>query len=450
MIVSPRKTNLMSGLMKASKAAVALSAVCVVAFIPLDGVRAQEAISFQQVLASPDDTQLNLDYARQQVAAGNLQQASAALERLLLAQPNWDSVRLFYGIVLYRLDDLSGAKRELKLLEGRDLSPKQEGERRKYLALAEQASRRVRMSARFSLGLRTDSNPGRLNDEVDLFDVEDGPDSAFTGASQFRIEVDFQNGRGDFAFVQIGGVFNQYFEIGRADFAHFPVKAGVTLHRFGGTITPYVLASHSIVQNEEFRSETGGGIDTNWSINAQLDWFLNGFAQYQDYDETSFSIVGDLRDGWLYGGKTGLRWRPSDRQTFTLSGSVRRKDAEGDLFAPDGFSYDFAKIELSSLTLLGGGFYLNAKASYSQTNYDEVDFFTSFSDIREDERFYARVAVGAPLSALFTSADIELPEAIADIVAQVGVSYTDQNSSISNLTFDNWSGDLLFTKRVQF
>ncbi|MEL6736921.1 MAG: porin family protein, partial [Pseudomonadota bacterium] len=437
-------------LVKVSKTVLALCAMCVVSFGSLDDARAQEAISFQQVLASPDDAQLNLDYARQQVAAGNLQQASAALERLLLVQPNWDSVRLFYGIVLYRLDDLSGAKRELKILEGRDLSPKQEGERRKYLALAGQASQRVRMSARFSLGVRTDSNPGRLNDEFDFFGVEDGPDSAFTGASQFRVEVDFSNGRGDFAFVQLGGVFNQYFEVGRADFAHIPLKAGVTLHRFGGTITPYVFASHSIVQDEEFRSEAGGGIDTNWSINSQLDWFLNGFAQYQDYDETSFSFIGDLRDGWLYGGKTGLLWRPSDRQTLTLSGSVRRKDAEGDSFTPDGFSYDFAKIEVSSLTLLGRGFYLNAKASYSQTNYDEVDFFTSFSEIREDERFYARVAVGAPLSALFAPANIELPEAIADIVAQVGVSYTDQESTISNLTFDNWSGDLLFTKRVQF
>ena len=78
-------------------------------------------ITYEQILAAPDDVQLNLDYARQEVASGRLQQAAAALERLLLNRPNWDAVRLFYGIVLYRLNDLEGTKRELRLLEGRDL-----------------------------------------------------------------------------------------------------------------------------------------------------------------------------------------------------------------------------------------------------------------------------------------------------------------------------------------
>ena len=67
---------------------------------------AQAEITYEQILAAPDDSKLNLAYARQ----------AAALERLLLARPNWDSVRLFYGFVLYRLDDMTGAKRELRAL----------------------------------------------------------------------------------------------------------------------------------------------------------------------------------------------------------------------------------------------------------------------------------------------------------------------------------------------
>ena len=79
-------------------------------------VYSAETIAFEEILAAPNDLQLNLDYARQEVKSGRLQQAAAALERLLLIKPNWDSVRLFYGVVLYRLDDMGGAIRELSLL----------------------------------------------------------------------------------------------------------------------------------------------------------------------------------------------------------------------------------------------------------------------------------------------------------------------------------------------
>jgi len=412
---------------------------------PTSIATAAETISYDQILAQPDDAGLNLEYARQQVAVGNLQQASAALERLLLVKPNWDSVRLFYGVVLYRLDDLAGAKRELALLEGRDLSPTQERERRKYLQLATQASKKVRMSARFSLGARTDSNPGRLNEDIDFFGLEDGSDSAVTGIGQFRVEADLSNGRGEFVFFQVGGVFNQYFEIDQADYVHAPAKAGITFHGVGRVITPFVFASASTVQDEDFRREFGGGLDTTWSLTPNVDWFLNGRARYQNYDETSFSFVGDRRDGWLYEGETGFRWRPSDRQTFTVSGYWGRKEADA-----DGFSYDKGKIEFSSLTLLGGGFFLNARASYTRTDYDEIDFFSSFSEVREDDRIYGRLALGAPLGAIFSGADLELPDAISDIVAQIGVSYTDQESSISKYDFENWSADLLFTKRIAF
>ena len=96
---------------------------------------AQAQVTYQQILANPDDLKLNLEYARQAVASGRLQEAASALERLLLHRPNWDAVRLFYALVLYRLGNLDGSKRELEKLEGRGLSAKQEADRVKYLAL---------------------------------------------------------------------------------------------------------------------------------------------------------------------------------------------------------------------------------------------------------------------------------------------------------------------------
>ncbi|MEL6947186.1 MAG: surface lipoprotein assembly modifier [Pseudomonadota bacterium] len=402
-------------------------------------------VTYEQVLAAPDDPNLNLAYARQQVDAGNLQQAGASLERLLLVYPNWDSVRLFYGVVLYRLDELEGAKRELKLLEGRGLSAVQEGERVKYLALAEQRSKRLRMSARLSLGVRYDSNPSRLNTDQFFFNVDTDPDAALTAFGNFRVEADLENGRSDFLFAEIGGIANNFFQVNQADYWHAPARAGIRLYGPGRIITLYGLASTTNVNGNHFRQQWGGGIDTTWSVASSVDWFLNGRARYEDYADIGPPSPGSLRDGGLYELDTGIKWRMDDKHTLTLSGYLARKDARN-----EGYAYDRGRLKISTLSMLGGGFYLTTRASYTRTEYDGPDFVSTFSDPRVDDRVDARVALGASLGALFAHADIELPEAVADIVGQVGVSYTDQGSNVTNFEYQNWSADLIFTKRIAF
>ncbi len=83
------------------------------------------AIEFEQVFQNPGDTDLQLAYARQQAAAGDYLSAAGSLEAMLFAQPNWDSARLFYAILMYELDDQLGAMREFAILEKRPLSASQ-------------------------------------------------------------------------------------------------------------------------------------------------------------------------------------------------------------------------------------------------------------------------------------------------------------------------------------
>src|SRR5215510_14977855 len=114
---------------------------CLAGIFLVSGCRAAQADSaspsFDQVLTAPDDPQINLSYARQEANDGHLLNAAAALERILLAHPNAHGVRLFYAVVLYRLNDLQGAKRQLQLLEGVRLTPLQAAERDKYKRLVE-------------------------------------------------------------------------------------------------------------------------------------------------------------------------------------------------------------------------------------------------------------------------------------------------------------------------
>ena len=77
-----------------------MAAVVALATVGTGALAAEETgdgglVSFQDVLANPQDAGLSFRYARQQVAAGNLTGATASLERMLIHNPDLHEVRLF-------------------------------------------------------------------------------------------------------------------------------------------------------------------------------------------------------------------------------------------------------------------------------------------------------------------------------------------------------------------
>jgi hypothetical protein len=76
-------------------------------------------INYPDVLKDPDNIVLNFKYAQQQIRDNNVLGAAATLERILIIDPSIHKVRLLYAVVLFRLDNLIEAKRELTALIGR-------------------------------------------------------------------------------------------------------------------------------------------------------------------------------------------------------------------------------------------------------------------------------------------------------------------------------------------
>jgi hypothetical protein len=64
-----------------------------------------------------------MDLARRQIAEGQLTQALATLERVILTHPNADEARLLHAGLLCRLDDRPGSVVEFDRLRGRDFPP---------------------------------------------------------------------------------------------------------------------------------------------------------------------------------------------------------------------------------------------------------------------------------------------------------------------------------------
>ncbi|MEX3010991.1 tetratricopeptide repeat protein [Hoeflea sp. TYP-13] len=411
-------------------------------------VRAEaDDVTYDEVLANPDDLKLNYLYAQQQVIKGDLEQASAALERVLLLQPNWDTARLFYALVLYRLDDMEGAKRELTILSDRPLGPSQAREVKKYLALASSKSKTTRISGRVSTGFRVDSNPdlttSSQNDlNGDPLDTDKRVDGAFVAGTRIRLEHDLPGGQGNYAFIQTNSNLNQQFQVSEANYLTGGVKAGASFFFEDLKLTPYGTADIFTLDGQVYRSEYGGGLYARYSVNPKFSVFAGGEGVFQNYQVVSTDSVGSARNGWLGTASGGFAVRTSESNKFTARVKGYLKNARN-----DSYSYDGIEIAATNLMLLGKGQYILATASYRWLDYDQPDPNYSTTVTRKDRLFKGRLAYGLPLDVILENIDVTPPEATANINFQVGVNYLNQDSNIPNFDADSVSADIMLIKR---
>ena len=101
-------------------------------------------VTYAEVLGNPDNIELNVRFALTQIRQGNVRGAGATLERILLIAPNIAEIRILYAVVLFRLDNLDEAEREMKMVLELPLSPELRGQIDDYLAQIETRRKRTR------------------------------------------------------------------------------------------------------------------------------------------------------------------------------------------------------------------------------------------------------------------------------------------------------------------
>ncbi|MFA6028284.1 MAG: tetratricopeptide repeat protein [Elusimicrobiota bacterium] len=114
--------------------------------------------TFAQVLADPDNVELNARYAQAQIRRGDLKGAAATLERLLLLAPKRHELRVLYAAVLYRLDSLGEAQREFETLRKLDLPAGLRADVEDYLRRIESRRKRTHLTGRVGAGFELDQN----------------------------------------------------------------------------------------------------------------------------------------------------------------------------------------------------------------------------------------------------------------------------------------------------
>ena len=402
---------------------------------------AAPAPTFEQVLAAPDDAALNLDYATAQANAGSLLDAASALERVLAVHPEWDSARLLYAAVLYRLGDFQGSSAQMDQVHDVGLTPQQQGEARKYRGQARQAASHFSYRGNLAVGAVYQS------------------DAAGSLAIQQTSLIAAVPKNSGWASVVGGSIEGEYRLSERAPVSLYGSASGLSLERLSGPSQQlsvvegqaglgWVSALDSLrlggvvrddrLFRQHYLTEAGvhleaarrfGGLDT---VSATFEAVHQAYDN-QDLIDLATGIKGSS-DGWRYDASVKLEHRFGASASVTVGAGLERKDAR---YGP--FAYDGARIEGGYYALLGRGAYLNLTGAVRSVRYDKVD--TLFLGVkRRDTISQARLAVGAPLSALFPGgATGDIREALT---LEGAVSYLNRDTKAPLANYDSTGAEI--------
>lgn len=417
--------------------------------------QAYRRVSYEEVLARPDDIDLNYNFAQTQIADGDLKGASATLERILLQRPDLQRVRLLYAVVLIRLDNAEEAERELRALRGEPMPDSLRAEIDAALAGIERKKRTTRYSASLTLGGQINTNRDaapnsnqRVAGGVTFVAPDGTTDSAILAIATVEMRHDLGAQAGHEYFLRAGSFLSEQSRVDSLDLQAFNVETGFTYKTDFADFTPSVGFGHYMLQGERYLDTFGLKLDARRRLNAEWTVYLSGEFQHQDYDRVTkradgFSIapLAHERTGEKIEAEGGAIWRIDPRNILRGSLTLSGKNAKEDFH-----SYTYGRAELSHIRLLGRGMFLITTASAGLQDYDQPDQRIS-PKTRKDNIYTARAAFGVPLITWMPQSE---GTPFGDMVLSLTAQLTHQDSNITNYTYTDVSGQVLVTKRWEF
>ncbi len=392
---------------------------------------ADGVVSFQDVLKNPTDISLNMRFAQERMAAGDLLAAAAAMERLLFYEPNWDEARVLYAGILYRLGDFAAAKRETALLEKRDLTPEARSLVNRYDARINAASKPTRVGGYLSLGAGYDENASTLiaEDNIDP-EISETEQYSFVARGRLTVERDLSQTRDRELFAVLDGFTKQFDDQDTIDgYSILKAKAGLkgSTDRYGWRVN--TSGRHVNIGGDSYLNELGVEARLTHQLTGKTSLAIQVGAHDQSYDQVfGPQDTSDLRSGPRYDVSVSAKHRLSSRVALSARGHYRHKGVdEDDNAIAENFAYDVFGVELGGNLFLSRGVYVDGDVLYRDFSYDG-------DQGREDEYAYGRVAVGVPVSTLVRQAG----GTVADrLILEAAVYHLDRGSNIDVFEYES-------------
>jgi hypothetical protein len=415
-------------------------------------LRPDREVTYEDILRNPDDIDTNFAYAQIQIARGDVRSAAATLERILLINQDLPRVRLLYAIVLYRLDNLDEAERELRAVRPMEMPPSLRAELDRYLEQIELRRKRTRYAMTASLGFQYDWNRNAaaasgVNLISDLPANLDGhsrrrQDQAINAVTRFDVSHDL----GYQARHRLNGSLSYYrgeqIHLSELDLQAASGEVGGVYDAAPVAIIPTLYGRRIMLANQFYSYNQGGNLRAEHQITGDLQGFVFGEAERQIYRSIGESASAPEKTGpqFTFGGGFNYALNPNMRVGIELS-SIRK-------FAARNYnSYDGEAVTLSHTWLLGDGMFLLSSAGGEIDRYWESD--PSVSDMsRRDRIGRLRVTYGVPVAIAFD------PEGaipfLRDLTFTVSAEAIRQTSNLTNYTYNNRRASVGLSKRWEF
>lgn len=408
---------------------------------------------FGQILSDPDNLDLNFQHARNRIARGDLRSAAATLERMLLIDPSLARVRLLYGVVLFRLDNLDEAERTFNKVREMKIPPSLRNEVDDYLRQIQLRRKRTRFLASLSVGYQFDTNRNASPSSKQR--LLSGAVTSVTGTSRKRRDtsvigiqhVEVTQDIGTQAGHQLFGALDHYLaeqtSADDLDLQSFSAEIGGILKNPWVQFTPSVFTDHIQLSRETFLRTQGVSFLFDRPVTPKLE--LQGGVRWGREDFTGIhentsapERRGDSTSLWG-GGSYTLH----PRLLATLVGSYTDKDAKTPYQ-----DYDAPGLQTTQTLLLGKGQFLTHAFTFGINRYDDPDH-AIVGRTRRDKQYRFRVTYGAPVS-LFLGERI-LPRSFTkDLTLTLTFEQFHSASKIRNYTYSNSKISGMLTKTVQF
>lgn len=390
-------------------------------------------VTFEQVSADPDNLELNYRYAQTQIRHGQLKGASATLERILLLNPDLPQIRLLYGVVLYRLDNLMEAERELSAVVASNPPAAIKAEATRYLAEVRKRAKQTQLTGRLGVGWEYDDNrnaaPATGISQFGGFPVQLNPGSLRTAdtSALFMGNIEAHHDLGLPAGHEVFATFNYY----RAEqtrqktlnlTAYSPALGGVYKTPYF-TVTPQLLYDQVLLAQTKFMADRGVDIRVDKTLSARAAVYADLHDARQIYSPTAVVASASDRTGIQVDATLGGDYSllPTNRLGLSAVYTVKHAQNIAFTFFRKGFG-------VNDTWLLGKGTFLLTAVHVDVDDYDHADPVVG-PGLRRDTLVQTDATFGAPLSLLHPK--------LSDLVATLSYENYDAMSTISNYSYTN-------------
>ena len=415
-------------------------------------VHVQGPVTFEQVLADPNNPDLNFLYAKTQIKKGDLIGASSSLQRVLLINPNHGQVRLLYAVVLYRLDNLHEAEVEFKSLRELRISDSLRREIDGFLDQIRVRKRKTHISFRQSVAFQYDSNRNAAPSSKERFfaDVrfplsrQSGrqSDTGFLNITNVEISQDlgFQAGHqliGSFSFF-----VTEQTEQDSLDLSQYRQEYGAAIKTPFFNVTPTVFVENVLLSRETFQRSQGGNLSLDRSFFNRLNVYAVGRLARQEYLDITENLAAHEREGDRMDATVGFQYALFNPLRFSAKYTRSDKNAKEEYNASTSNVFG-----LGATVLPGKGQFLSTLLDFGFDRYEAPDFAIA-SRHRRDKNLQVRLTYGAPLKFFFLSKN---PIHFLDnIMLTVVYEYDRSLSNLTNYTYKNNKFQTMMSKKVEF